>query len=442
MMAAFYLFRIEFRRNLGLWLLPIMVFLTGALALEEATSADVVLWPRVSRDILFSSNMLGPLAGALAAWMAGRNHRRKVEELLSTTPYPGTARDATTLGGTVAWALLAYVLGALVVVAALAPQATWGTPDASPVVVGLFTVLALAAVGYAAGSLLRSRFVAPTVAVVLLVAFILPREVDRLFFSTAAEDGGVRLGWVARALSPLEWDWGDVFYRVAGPTVPLILWLLGLSALALAALSLRHRTIPVALGLAGTGGVVAVTGAVMLVSTSPTVAWTKATPIPFDPVGAGQEFPVCVHPAYEPMLPETAALVAGIAEPFARVPGGPVRAEQVSSQEGFELRADGTLAFSLFGGQAEYGYLAFNVARALTGGGQGLEVSEAQIVVRRWLLERAGINPDDFGLMSYDQRVLAATAQFAAVDEATRRAWLAEHYAALRAGELTLEDLP
>lgn len=88
-----------------------------------------------------------------------------------------------------------------------------------------------------------------------------------------------------------------------------------------------------------------------------TAAPAALTNPPLNPESAGVSLPsyervceqrainVCVHPAYEVLLPETATTVAEMTKPLAGVAGGPVRATQVPSQPA-GLRQDGTLEFT------------------------------------------------------------------------------------------------
>jgi len=101
--------------------------------------------------------------------------------------------------------------------------------------------------------------------------------------------------------------------------------------------------------------------------------------------------------------------------------------------------------------------------RAVAKGESTWSMTDAQRVVADWLLIQAGVPLRDH--VSLDERVsldlewalrvrLAvpgwssslvereALKRFAALDAAVRRAWLENNYVALRAGKLTLEDLP
>ena len=66
---------------------------------------------------------------------------------------------------------------------------------------------------------------------------------------------------------------------------------------------------------------------------------------------------------------------------------------------------------------------------------------EAQGIVGDWLVKRAGHYREEFSsALCVSSREI--TDRFAALDPAEREAWLGENLAELRAGKLTLEDLP
>lgn len=90
------LFGIEFRRNLGL-----LLFLPAVVGLVS-TSFDVLprgvwLWGATAGAIRGSLVLAGPVAAGLAAWVAGRNRRRGMEEMLAITPRPA-ASEASEAG--------------------------------------------------------------------------------------------------------------------------------------------------------------------------------------------------------------------------------------------------------------------------------------------------------------------------------------------------------
>lgn len=99
-----------------------------------------------------------------------------------------------------------------------------------------------------------------------------------------------------------------------------------------------------------------------------------------------------------------------------------------------------------------------------------MSVSTPQLVIMEWLSDRAGIShsyawpygwptevasaseafadgamgygPDQAQLDAFEPVFDAAVARFAALGPEAQRAWLAANWDALRAGDLTLDDLP
>src|SRR5882724_8825322 len=125
----------------------------------------VALWTSRSNDVQSTVQAIGPFVAGTAAWMAYRERRRGVSDLLTCTPYPPLARWLATWIATAVWAALCYATNAGVVLAITAGQATWGRPVFWPVLSGLTSVLACAVLGFVAGKMLPGRLTAPLVAI-------------------------------------------------------------------------------------------------------------------------------------------------------------------------------------------------------------------------------------------------------------------------------------
>ncbi len=146
---------IEVRRRVGLWALlalPLRAWLNRQLP-------DVApFWSETSVIIRNTAGLVGPLLGGAAAWMAGREARRGLGDLLATTARPLLAR-----GG------CAYLLSAAIIAGFSLSRATWGGPFLGPIPVGLVAVPVYAALGFALGRWFPGRFTAPFVTIALLV---------------------------------------------------------------------------------------------------------------------------------------------------------------------------------------------------------------------------------------------------------------------------------
>ncbi len=346
---------------------------------------------------------------------------------------------------------------------------TWGSPEPWPVVVGLVAVVAHSAVGFAVGCLLSGRLVAPFFAIAMYWI---------QGITVLNQDSPTQF------LSPIGQGYGhSVFHE--GPRIPYAtqsLWLVGLAALALAVVVLTRGRAPLPWVALAASTTVTVCAAVLLLMGPVASPEAQGAPVPYEPVCTDGRIAVCVHPAYERALPETAAAIEKVARPLLGLPGAPTRAEQRepdlrTNEEPTRLLPDGLLVFDLNRGafdrwNTESGvsveeFVQSELARALvaekpvrledlfdpkTGADScarpGELPGEAQSVVAGWLLWQAGeydsvrsflIAPGPFLIC---ERSESALERFVALGESERQSWLRENYADLRAGSLTAEDLP
>lgn len=429
------LLRIELRRNPGLWLFPVMIGLAWWMGsrTDPNLPPELVFWPETAVDLKNSVVLVGPFVGGLAAWMAGRARRHGMGDLLEITPRPPAVRDLALFSGTALWGFAAYVLTAVVLAVVTYQRGAWGSPDVPVALVGLFGIGASGAAGYAAGCFIRSRYTAPLTAIALFGALQLP---------SLAEYSGVRY------LSPLDWSSPDVLLFWGQPNSLLqSLWLIGLTGVALTAVAfLKGQRGVLTRGALVTAAAVSMAGAAPLIILTDTGDRSGGRSVPaYEPVCMEEGvLPVCVHPSYRSLLPEAGPLVERLAAPLAGIPGGPVRAAQVYGGDR-GLTADGTLGFNLFNA-ARLGvgdYFVQEVAGTLAVGRGPWRNTESQAVLMDWLMMEAGFTDSPyFAVRGGDSAEQAALERFAALDPEVRRAWLTDNYAALRVGDLTLEDLP
>ena len=158
------LLRIEARRNPAPLVLPLLVLLLWLTPLAQNTR-PVALWLDRSVDVGASVELLGPFAAAAAAWTASRDHRRKMTDLLASTPRNPYARTLAAWLVSLGWMVAFYVALAAVYLSITATQATWGGPQWWPVIAGLVALIMCSAGGFALGLLLRTRFATPLAAV-------------------------------------------------------------------------------------------------------------------------------------------------------------------------------------------------------------------------------------------------------------------------------------
>jgi hypothetical protein len=224
-------------------------------------------------------------------------------------------------------------------------------------------------------------------------------------------------------------------------------------------------------------------------------------PTPYTPVCGRAPVPVCLQPAYRAYLADVTAALGPLLSQLAGLPGAPVRVTQVAVTgvqpapsngisfgppvihgrpamlylplSGLTLPGEGNTPAAQFIAnlRQQYGPVVVNEFVGLPSGAppgagaNGLDIvlgqepgHEAQFAIAG-ALERA-LNlvpqqPTDIRLpasaragsaggsaSSPGSQQLAASKRFAALPEAARRAWLATHLAALRAGRVTLSEIP
>ncbi len=481
-LAAARLLRLELRHNAMLWMIP----LAAALFWYQAYRQSMALPPMwnlramtMQNDALLDFAM--PVAGA-AAWMGTREGRRHTTGLLAGTARPRWARQLVTWAATTGWAMIAYLGCVAVVYGITAGQASWGGPLWWPAAVGAAGIPALTAIGFAVGAFFPSRFTTP---LVTIAAFFV------LGFAAEAAHGGKSYWQIMPQIAGAVDVGADpgvaTFYRYL-PDLSLaqVMFLAGLAVAALGVLGLpggsggrwlrRFAAAITTAGLLAAGSAVALVGTarldphgMMIIPALHDAANDK--PIRYTPVCSHTAIPVCLNPAYTAYLPVvTAALKPGLSE-VAGLPGAPARISQTAptyrqeSRNGITIGGAGPLVLpghlpgldrgssvttAEFGAQVASGALP-SIVTSVIGGGHG--ASQAQQAVAAALLRAAGVPlisqavrgmPPGIGVPGPPRGspVYAAAKRFAALPAAERRTWLVQHLAALRAGRITLGQLP
>jgi hypothetical protein len=481
------LLRLELRRSAMLWLLPLAAALFYYQAYRRAMALPP-LWSlramTLQNDALLDFAM--PVAGG-AAWVGARESRRHLADLLAGTARSRWARQLAAWTAVTCWALAGYLACTGVVYAITARQATWGGPLWWPVAVDAAGVSAISAAGFAAGALLPSRFTAPLAAVAAFFA---------LGFSIEAAHGSSSYWLIApgTAGSTLGPNLGVATFYGFLPDLSIaqVMFLTGLAAVVLAGLGLspgaaggQLRAAAVALavaGLAAAGTAVGLAGTARFDPHGMTVIpalhdAASGRPVPYTPACTAGPVPVCLHPAYAGYLPAVAAALRGVLSEVAGLPGAPSRVVQaaplytLNPSAGVSVRTaaasrgtafvvlpepppgqavDGaTVTTAEFAAQAVADVAPDIVAGVI--GGRGHQ-SPAQAAVTAALLKdgAAGLATPEYSIGGPGPRVTgqapggvaAAFRRFAALPPAARRAWLAAHLADLRAGHLSLAQLP
>jgi hypothetical protein len=182
---------------------------------------------------------------------------------------------------------------------------------------------------------------------------------------------------------------------------------------------------------------------------------------------------VCVHPAFSFYLHDVAAALDPVAAEIAGLPGAPARAEEVASMSGGQIVQSGISGnppvfeftaervgpmFGQFYGIPDpavwrEGFQQGLLDAFLTGPSRQagpVPLGAAQQAVEDALLITAGTNLSaTIGKMLQNGQpiagppaVVSAAQRFAALSASARHAWLAAHLAALRAGKITLAQIP
>lgn len=468
MRATLELLWIEFRRCGGYWMLPLILPLVWFMN-QGRDDDGVVPWFRMSIVTFQSYVIIGPLTAGLTAWLAGRDRRRRTDGLVETAPLGPFRRDLILLAAGATWGLVAYGLVAAWFLGQALLYATWGGPDLAWLAVGALAIVLHAALGELIGRVIRGRFAA-LIAVALPIGLAIGADA---YHRVTEFDmgGGMGMGTSyeqpLRALSPfslsMSLGYNDGIVSVADTyTRDSSFWMAGLLGAMLAAIALvRHaRSL---IGIAGLGvslGVAAL-GAYELLDDGDRDGYVESRVLPFEwscQTSAGIE--VCLHPAYEARLDDVTGTMGNLVAPVAGLPGVPTSWRQSLPTGDYQGMLGGIGAIHAFD---DYTLVSSVADEVFSNREEGRNAS--QLVVITVLAEEAGISdqwdwpygwpsemtitrgegfygPDEAELAALEPEFNAAVDRFMALSPETQRAWLEANWDALRAGELTLEDMP
>ena len=501
--AAGRLLRLELRRNAMIWVLPLLALLFWLDTYMRSTGG-LPLWTLRSMSMQWRAMFeFMPFAAGVAAWMGSREGRRRITDLVGVTARPRWARQLAIWTATTCWSLVIYLGCAAVLYGVTAARATWGGPLWWPLAVGATCIAAATALGFAAGTLLPSRFTPPLAVVVILVLLVVVSPV-----ATSRYEAYGRLSPLpANTLGP---GLGIFYSFVPDISIVQMMFYGGIAVALLGALGLpavaggrwlrgAAAAVTVAgLAAAGTGyglaGTSSSTAAGVVVPDLHNAASGKA--IPYAPACSrgGSAVTVCLHPAFSSYLPALTAALDPLLGEIAGLPGAPDRVTQDTGPGQSNVPVVDGKAFleGTISGSPPVLYLhatvpvdtksyttanftdplrsqaattimssVVAVGVAVPGGGPGAEAtagSPAQQAIAAALVKAAGIplatpgGPRGFRARPEPPPALlmppagsaayAAVQRFAALPAATRHAWLAAHLAALRAGHITVAQIP
>ena len=474
------LLRLELRRNAMIWMLPLIAVLFWLDAYHKSgligpDYLGVILQHHVFLDI-------APFTAGAAAWMGSREDRRRTADLVAVTARPRWTGRLATWAATAGWAIVAFTGCVAVLYKSTAGEIGWGVAQWWWVAVCGTGVLMCSALGFAAGSLFPSRFTAPLTAAAVFIA------VPATFSGGYDASSGYAL--ISPVNAPLQ---PGVFYAyLPDLSIDQVLFLVGLTIALLGALGLP--AVNGARWLRGTAagitalGLVAAATAFGLAGTArmgtygvdiPALHDAAADrPIPYTPVCTGGAIPICLHPGYQATSSDVTAALGPLFAETAGLPGAPVRVDQVatpiSPQVAYlnasvggsptELRlplywsATDTPPTADFISQiqVEAGpVIVDSVIDPAVADSDAIRGDATQQAVEVALLEAAGmplVAPNSAAALAGwpptitgpkpGSPVYVAAKRFAALPATARHAWLVANLTALRAGRITLGQLP
>lgn len=460
---------IEFRRCGGYWILPVILPLVWFMN-QGREDNGVVFWFQMSIVTFQSYIVIAPLTAGLAAWLAGRDGRRRTGGLIEAAPFQPFRRDLVLIGASASWGLVAYALVGIWFLGRAVLFATWGGPDLGWVAVGALAIVLHAALGYLIGRVIRGRFAA-LVAVALPIGLAIGADA---YHRVTEFDMGNGMGMSTtyeqplRDLSPFSLTMSlgsdDGIVSFVDPYIrDSLLWLVGLLGMSLAAIALvRHRRSLVGMAGLGVSMVVATLGANALLEVRDLDEVVESRIQPFEwSCQSAAHVQVCLHPAYEVRLDDVTGTMSTLLAPVAGLPGVPIRWEQLGpAGEHHSPGPGGTGGLHALVDHA----LVLSLADEVFSTDRG-DRTVSQLVIVDALADQAGITdpyPWAYGMPSevtatwsresgeldftqldaLEPQVEAATDRFAALSPEEQREWLEANWDALRAGELTLEDMP
>ncbi len=491
------LLRIELRRNSMPFVLPLIAVLFWFDSYRPSTAQPALYVLRTFWNMGQGHTIIdfGPFVAGVAAWMGSRDGRRRTADLVTGAARPRWVTQLATWAATAIWAVGAYLAFVGVMFAIYASQAVQGQPPWWWVAAGAAAVAAFSAAGFAVGAFFPSRFAAPVAAFGGFLAMMMSSQTG---FSHTS-------GWAwilpTNSNGNFQPDSGMLYPYLPDLPIARIMLLaglaiifLGLTGLPAAAGGPRLRRVAAAVtvaGLAAAGTAIGLANTARLgphgvvipaLDDAANDRLSSYTPV----CGRAAGRPVCLNPAYRSQLAGVTAALAPVLDEVSGLPGAPVRAVQIPAvydvsdgQGGQVMTITGQppvlgLPLGALGIHGAFGWTSSEVAgqvrllavHAFVGGGDGIG-TPVQQAVEAALLQDTGVpiasqpslrstvglpswarpasgsaaGPAD-GPPSATGPVYDAARRFAALPGTTRHAWLAAHLAALRAGQLTLAQLP
>ncbi|MGW0547183.1 hypothetical protein [Streptomyces altiplanensis] len=291
--------RAELRRGIAPWL-GAAVMVTLVVAMAPKASSWQGSWGE-TQNLLHSASALlgGPLVAAAGCWQAGRERRRGMTELRSSTVRTPLAQTLLCLAPLLLWALAGYAAAAAAVSLATWPYTSGGSPLVSMAATDATWLGTAAVLGFVTGRLVPWRLTAPVAAALMYVVVGLPS-----YFSSNAQ-----------FLTPVARTEADRYLPVWWQGPVMMLWLGGLGAAALLAYAARRRAVALV-------PLTAALAAAVLITQTGYGMWQKA-PAASRVVCGGSAPEICVNGLDGKLLPEVTKALAGLTSRLEGVEGAP-----------------------------------------------------------------------------------------------------------------------
>lgn len=426
--------------------IPILVLLEFAIGRQDEVEG-IYLWTVAGASVGFAALLLTPVIAGLSCWWAMTAGRSRLIPLMESTERGRTGNDmnvTVVVASGVGLALLGYIC---IRVFQGLMHSSFHIVDWPPVLLSVFIATAAVSIGCAAGVWSTATW-SPFAVAATTAAFVLGLPILASSSSVRYVAGydlfGPRSGGILQTYWPAVW-------------LPFMLWTLGLSALGIAFILLRGRSmrslglVVLAIAVVVTGSGAAALGS--LPSDQDDIARTRISFTPVCRVDLDLPIEVCVHPAYEPILDETLNAAAVVFGPVLGLAGVPSQIDQLptlftdasSAGEVLPVYFPSNGMLSLVD---SYGMAAVNDI-----------VSEGQLVVFLWLI-RPYVTIDLALIEQYAGRLISggsdgrspgispaeslfdALVRFDQLDDQTRRTWLEQNWASLRSGDIDLQRMP
>lgn len=458
------LVRLEIRNSHGVWVALAAIALSLWMVTLYADEPQVVLWPHWSMYAAQSFAVIGTVMAAWSARVASHEHHHRVVRTSRQSALPGWARELLPMASGLFVTLISYTVVCAVLLGYAATRATWGGPDWWVIAYGAIAALAYCALGAAAGRRFPYRWAPAVVFAVLLVHIV-----------TSFDMLGAASPYQSLAYVSAPWDRVEHFHDLNGTVNGLqidggIAVCAGVIVATFADLLRRRRAIlvlcPVLAATLLIGGWVAAGRDSAEYHSGPGAFIDNPAM-----TCSGEVVEVCMHQAYAETQRTLSRDINRMLAPIAGFEGVPATVTQNPSPGIANPDVLGSAGDRLL-------HLEFPLMERLFGGtfsaAGGMSIDSAQIAILTWLMEQAGLNPDLFryvnadsgmdpwsaamrdGTAPTDQEIAAwereqarlradvdaVAERFAALSPEEQRVWLEANWDALRAGDLTLEDLP